>query len=132
MITKQAAAAVCCLALALYARKRKRNPIKKREWVKPWIREREDYGAYDGLMTDLSITDPAGFQNFIRMSVNDFEQLVSKIGPLVFKQNSHRRNTIRVEERLAVTLHYLATGEQRPVHTIQVSCTSHRLYKKLV
>ena len=49
--------------------------------MKEWITYRNDVGAYDCLMNDvaITITDPAGFKNFIGMSLEDFEFLASKM-----------------------------------------------------
>ena len=58
-------------------------------------------GAYQSLMNDLAITDPGGFKNFIRMTVDDFHLLAGKIRPLIARRETCLRNVLSVEERLA-------------------------------
>lgn len=51
------------------------------------------------------------FQNFLRMSSSDFDYLINLIGPKTEKTYTAIRESISVQERLAVTLRFLATGE---------------------
>jgi hypothetical protein len=44
---------------------------------------RSQKGAYEALMEELVLSDPGGFQSFIRMSYEDFHVLASKIAPIV-------------------------------------------------
>nr|CAI5861402.1 unnamed protein product [Callosobruchus analis] len=56
--------------------------------------------------------EPSGyFENFCRISTTDFEYLLNKIGPVIAKSNTNMRDSIPVQERLAVTLRFLATGD---------------------
>nr|CAH7765263.1 unnamed protein product [Callosobruchus chinensis] len=62
-------------------------------------------------MTDL-LKEPSGkFENFCRMSSNDFNDLLSKVGPMIRKKNTKWRKAIPANERLAITLRFLATGD---------------------
>lgn len=61
---------------------------------------------------DELLAEPSGeFDNFVRMSVNDFEYLLQKISPIIAKQDTDWRDAISARIRLAVTLRYLATGD---------------------
>lgn len=51
------------------------------------------------------------FENFVRMTKTQFENLIILIGPKILKQDTRMRRAIIVEERLLLTLRYLATGE---------------------
>ncbi|CAK1578597.1 unnamed protein product [Parnassius mnemosyne] len=58
------------------------------------------------------IQEPSGeFENFHRMSLTDFNYLLSKVLPLISKQDTHLREAIPAKIRLAVTLRFLATGD---------------------
>jgi hypothetical protein len=61
--------------------------------------------------------EPTGeFQNFCRMST-DFEYLLQKTGPTISKEDTNWRECIPAKIRLAVTLHFLATGDSyRSLH----------------
>ena len=72
----------------------------------------------DNQMAEL-LTEPSGeFDNFVCMSLGDFEHLIQKIiSPLVAKQNTYWRDSIPVKIRLAVALRFLATGDSyRSLH----------------
>jgi hypothetical protein len=45
------------------------------------------------------------------MTTDDFLYLVEKVSPLIEKKNTVMRNAIPADERLALTLRYLATGK---------------------
>lgn len=68
------------------------------------------YNATD-LLDDLRKNPSNKFQNFCRMSATDFEYIIQKIDPIVTKQDTTMRKAIPVQERLAVTLRYLASGD---------------------
>ena len=37
-------------------------------WVRPWLLQREERGAYHNIMADLYATDIPGFTNYMRMT----------------------------------------------------------------
>jgi len=45
------------------------------------------------------------------MSPTDFEYLLNMIGPKIAKQDTFMRKSISVQERLSITLRFLATGD---------------------
>lgn len=57
------------------------------------------------------LEDQGGLQDLNRMSTSDFEKLATIIGPQIAKRDTNFRETIPINERLAVTLHFLATGD---------------------
>lgn len=65
---------------------------------------------------DKLFAEPSGeFDNFVRMSVDDFIFLLlfklQKISPIIAKKHIDWRDAIPARIRLAVTLRYLATGD---------------------
>lgn len=63
------------------------------------------------LIKDDQFTTGGHFFNFIRMSVEHFEELHSTIEPLIKKKDTRFRYAIPSRERLLVTLRFLATGD---------------------
>ena len=82
---------------------------KTREWVK----RRGGKGYFSNIVKELRIEDRQGFKNMFRMDATDFEFVLNSIFPLIspkpVRPGGH--DPILAEERLALTLRYLATGE---------------------
>ena len=61
------------------------------------------------------------------MSSERFENLLSLVGPVIQKQDTHLREAISAEERLVVTLRFLSSGDaQQPL------CYSFRMGKTTI
>lgn len=108
MDDKVIAAAAAYICITSFKRNKKR--LKRRFWVSDYLQKRDRYGGSD-LLNDLKIEDTGRFKNFCRMSSEDFEYLAQLIAPEVMKKDTNYRKSIPVNERLAVTLRYLATGD---------------------
>jgi hypothetical protein len=100
-------AAAVYVALAI----NKRKKVKRKCWVKNWARRRDRQGAYTHLINELQLEDAQQFRNFTRMSALEVQRLVNILGPVIDNQDTAMRNTISVEERVVVTLRFLATGK---------------------
>ena len=83
---------------------------RRRRKPKEWIQKRPSQGAFHQWMQELRSTDKQSYKNFLRMDVAAFEDLLSKVGPLITYRDTHLRKAISPGERLAVTLRFLATG----------------------
>lgn len=102
-------ASACYIIMAYNLKKTKKR--KKRRWWMTWVyRSRQQYRGSD-LMNDLRKNYMGQFQNFCRMSAEDFEFLLNKIGSKISKQDTVFRPSIPIEERFAITLRFLATGD---------------------
>nr|CAH7733508.1 unnamed protein product [Callosobruchus chinensis] len=62
----------------------------------------------DALLRDM---DSGHLKNFTRMTAEDFERLIILVGPKISKMDTKFRKAISVQDRLAITLRFLATGD---------------------
>ena len=105
------------VASTIYRRRQLRVRTRNRTiWARHWISKREEYGAYNGLVREIRVNDTASYRNFLRMDDTSFDTLLHKVSPLIARQDTRMRCAVPADERLAVTLRYLATGEM-PTHT---------------
>lgn len=102
---------VCAIAIELAIDLKEKMKKKKRMWVKSWIQRRSLQGASQNLINELRMEDPMNFKNFFRMNVLQFEELLTKVAPIIKKQDTMMRPSISPEVRLQVVLRYLATGD---------------------
>jgi hypothetical protein len=64
------------------------------------------------LLADLKFQEISGhYKNSVRMAATDFEFLLNRIAPCIVKQNNFLWESIPIQERLALTLRFLATGD---------------------
>lgn len=103
MSAQDLAAAVVLLLVA--KRKRKRT----RCWSKDWYTKRQKY-THENLLKDLMLTEEADFKNFVRLDLEQFQELLELVTPLIEKKNTNMREAIPPFQRLSITLRYLATG----------------------
>ena len=88
--------------------------------MRQWISRREERGVFHQLIRELEVGDVVAYKEFFRMTGKEqFCFLLGKVFPLIQKKAQPTpinavRATIQPDERLAVTLRYLATGESRP------------------
>nr|CAH7738892.1 unnamed protein product [Callosobruchus chinensis] len=62
----------------------------------------------NALLRDM---DSGHLKNFTRMTAEDFERLIIIVGPKISKMDTKFRKAIPVQDRLAITLRFLATGD---------------------
>ncbi|XP_067212636.1 uncharacterized protein [Linepithema humile] len=99
-------------SLALYTvwkTKKSKCWRNRRWWVRPINTRRAQYGDFATLFAKLK-KDEDMFFRYMRMDVPTFYELLRLVGP--FLQKRSIRTPICPEQRLAITLRYLATGDQ--------------------
>lgn len=97
------------LVLAYYLYKKKQKEIEKRKrssWVHPILLEREKYGAFQTLFTQLE-EDETKFYNYFRMKKETFQLLLTAIYDKIRHEDTDMRKSISPVERLAVTIRYV-------------------------
>ena len=80
--------------------------------TRSWIKRRKENGFFETIIRELILEDLAGFKEMFRMGYADFEKILSSIVVLISPQEiigGHR--PICAEEKLALTLRFLSTGE---------------------
>ena len=90
--------------------RKKRRRRNRTMWVKPWIETRLSMGIYHTLLQELNQTDTDSYRNFLRMDNASFSVLVQKVRPYIARNETRLRLSIPPEERLALTLRWLASG----------------------
>ena len=96
------------LALDHHRKKRKARYLKK-YWVRDIFALRKIKGKYYNLVRDMRLHDHKFFYKMFRMSTQQLEALTKLVAPYILKDDA-RRETIPPQDRLCVTLRYLASG----------------------
>lgn len=87
-------------------------PTKQRKfWRKDWVGRRDTEGFCEKLYRELREEEPSLYQNILRMTVDQFDHLLSLVSPRITKQETVMRKSIPAANRLILTLRYLATGD---------------------
>ena len=69
-------------------------------WVRPWLLQREERGAYHNIMAELYATDILAFTNYMRMTPEFFEMIKTRLEPCLARQATNYRAPISVGEKL--------------------------------
>uniref|UniRef100_A0A3Q0QRU5 DDE Tnp4 domain-containing protein n=1 Tax=Amphilophus citrinellus TaxID=61819 RepID=A0A3Q0QRU5_AMPCI len=72
--------------------------------------QQKQHGEYHHLMADLN-ADPDKFRAYFRLSPELFAKLLTMVTPKIEKIHTNMREPISPEERLAICLRFLATGD---------------------
>ena len=78
--------------------------------MKEWYKKRGKY-THLNLLREISETHAeSDYKNYYRMNEQLFNELLKKITPYLTRKDTVMRDSLSVEERLALTLRFLATG----------------------
>ena len=92
----------------------KNQGAKKRTrkvWVRNLYKERDQKGEYNLLVKELKLYDHELFFRYFRMLPGTFEVLLRLVVKYISKTTTRLRKPISPDQRLAVTLRYLVTGD---------------------
>lgn len=107
------------VALAVLNGRRKRNANgMRRWWVHPINELRQDEGAWTVLMERFRNEFPEKHQATIRLSKENFDKILQHVRPVIEKQDTQFRDAIPAQQRLCVTLYFLATGDS--IHSLHL------------
>ncbi|XP_037869966.2 uncharacterized protein LOC119629131 [Bombyx mori] len=101
--------AVCIVALVLRNRKKRRQRKFRKYWIHPLTSRRFEKGFFQKKYNILR-EHPEKFFNYFRMSVASFDKILHNVRPYITFMDTKFRKCISTEERLSVTLRYLASG----------------------
>ena len=118
-LCRKRALAALCLGLLHGEDEERRRKRNRKVYMRQWISRREERGVFHQLIRELEVGDVVAYTEFFRMTKEQFCFLLRKVSPLIQKKEQPTpinavRATIQPDERLAVALRYLATGESRP------------------
>lgn len=100
------AAGLSAAFLLLKKRKEWREKSQRTKWVKDYLKNRNV-----AILKELEWNDNVLFKNFTRMSKDNFNTLLEMIEPVIVKKDSRFQEAVPPEIKLAITLRYLATGD---------------------
>lgn len=80
-------------------------------WVKGWVGRRSNLGASSTILRELANEDPQEYRKIMRMSVNQFNELLSLVEGQISKADTLMRNAIPAHIKLEIALRFLATGD---------------------
>lgn len=72
-------------------------PKRQRKfWTKNWILRRPQDGFYAKLLVQLRSEEPQLYRNFLRMNAEQFDHLLALVTPLIKKEDTIMRKSIRL------------------------------------
>ncbi|XP_055714493.1 uncharacterized protein LOC129808727 [Phlebotomus papatasi] len=104
---------VLILYTAFVLCKRTRQAKRRRVWAREWLLTRPSHGFVENLYDNIASGDFFGHNDFLRMTSEEFEELLQIVGPYLQKKTTKMREPIPPKSRLIITLRHLATGESQ-------------------
>ncbi|XP_067644473.1 uncharacterized protein [Eurosta solidaginis] len=99
------------------------NSKRRLEWTKEWLKKNQtEFLSKENLRQEIQLrsNEIYHFNCFFDITEKQFRFLVSNLSPVISSYEPHRKKkSFSAEERIAITLKYLATGE---VHSCRNYC----------
>ena len=93
-------------------RRRRREALRGRLWARDWLMMRSsDRGMESFVINELIGHDAGGFHSFLRMTPEQFMELLRCVEPLIQRSDTVLRVSITAHEMVVLTLRYLASGK---------------------
>ena len=102
---------VLALGYAYIKARRTRRERRRRYWVHPILKNRTTQGAWNTCMSEMREHFPDKHRQTFRMDTECFAEILTAIRDRITKKDTFFRKAISAEQRLAVTLYYLSTGD---------------------
>lgn len=102
---------LAAVAMLLLKKKQQLQKKKKRLWSRQWLQRRRGESVAFRLLRELQAEDPATLRQWIRLDLQQYQNLLLQVTPHIAKQDTNMRHAVTAAERLTLTLRYLATGK---------------------
>ncbi|KAI4469801.1 hypothetical protein MML48_1g12284 [Holotrichia oblita] len=89
----------------------KKNRRRRRMWIREWIKRRDVFGASATFLREVELEDPETFRNHLRLTTNQFQELLSVVKDFIKKKDTLMRPALEPRIKLQITMRYLATGD---------------------
>ncbi|XP_055376978.1 uncharacterized protein LOC129609123 [Condylostylus longicornis] len=84
---------------------------RRMDWTRQWLIKNQ-FMLAENLLPELKANEIYYFNDYFKMTEKQFRYLVVKLAPIITKKEPQRKKkSFSAEERLAISLKYLATGE---------------------
>ena len=81
----------------------RRKPKRRRVWVHNILHRHTQLGLYHHLQQELRLDD-SRFQRYFRLTTAQFDDLLSRIGARISRQDTNYRRSVPAAERLSICL----------------------------
>lgn len=103
-------AAIAAMIIIRRRRQRRASRVGKL-WSRQWLSGRKGQGGIQHFVVqELMPSDTAGFQSFLRMNREVYQNLLDLVRPALTKSDSFMRDSITADEKLILTLRFLSSG----------------------
>lgn len=80
-------------------------------WRRQWLARREQRGVDNRLVQAIALEVSEAYKQWMRLGTQQFQEILKLIELTIRKQDTRLRKAVTPEERLAITMRYLATGK---------------------